>query len=678
VVIKNIEGRDGMKNNKRYQVLVSAIALVIIFFVGMPLHTMISEKSTTKRLRMQRPAQQIQQVQPKRYKNKLIWVRTSDNIRMELPQWQIDQMKAVRHKGEGTQYHWIDAPMITSDELELVQKALNVADNLEQFRQFYANLSEDQKEVLINNASKLEMQGLTSLLMTYFFPIPVQEQIGATIAQVSGIIAPVVEYLKKKNQNQEKNLIGHTDVVTCVAYSPDGNYIVSGAADKNLILWNGKTGERIKILKGSVKCLAYSPDGNYIISGSGNNLILWNGRTGEQIKILEGHENRVFCVAYSPDGNYIVSGAADKNLILWNGKTGEKIKILEGHKNVVFCVAYSPDGNYIISGSDDSNLILWDSKNYEKIEILKGHSGLVSCLAYSPDGSSIVSGSWGGNLILWDGKAGEKIKTLQEHGRSVSCVAYSSNGSFIVSGLDNGNLILWNAKMGEQIKILQGHKAWVSCVVYSFDGNYIVSGSDNGNLILWNGKTGERIKILQEHGRSVYCVAYSPDDNYIVSGSGKNLILWKLIDQKTINFIATQLNIAQARFLHRLYLAQKNNVPVILDIQDADYQIYLSLPQDVQKMVKSFLPFELASEVVKKVTQKKLAIAEKMLQEKMDELRSSLFYNQSYFFGKSEKKRDEKIKVIKDVMQTLEKDSIDYKACVRLLQELELEAAFEV
>jgi WD40 repeat protein len=653
-----------MKYTKKVSALVGAAVVVIMFFVGVPLHTMISEKSTAKHLRLR--THPVQQTQSERYKNKLIWVRTSDNVRMKLPQWQIDQMKAVQHKGEGTKYHWIDAPMITSDELELVQKALNVANNLEQFRKFYASLLEDQKGILINSASKLEMQGLTSLLMAYFFPMNVQEQIGATIAQVDSVIAPVVEYLKEKNQ--KKILEGHEDRIICVAYSFDGHYIVSGSGDSNLILWNGKTGEQIKVLKGHagpVRCVAYSPDGNYIVSGSQDEtLILWNGKTGERIKILQGHTGDVNCIAYSLDGNYIVSGSNDWDLILWNGKTGEKIEILKGHKFLVSCVAYSPDGNYIVSGSWDKNLILWNGKTGEQTNVLKGHKGIVKCVAYSLDSNYIVSGSNDKDLILWDGKTGKQIKILKGHKAVVQCIAYSPDGNYIVSGAlaydNNSILILWNGKTGEQIKILKGDIGTVECVAYSPDGNYIVSGTSDFNLILWDGKTGEQIKIFKGHKGSITCVAYSPDDNYIVSGSyDKNLILWKLIDQKVIDYIATQLNIAQARLLYRLYMAQKNNVPMVLDIQDADYQIYLSLPEDVQHVIKSFLPFELASDIV-----------EKQIQEKMNEHRSK--------FKKMAATNADKIKTLKILMKDLDKYSVDYKACERLLREIELEEAFEV
>jgi WD40 repeat protein len=611
-----------MNCTKKVSAFVGAIVLVTMFFVGVPLHTMISQKSV--RLR----TQPVQQVQPERYKNKLISVRTFDNVHMKLPQWQIDQMKAVQHKGEGTESHWVNAPMITSDELELVQKALNKSNKLEKFKDFYTKLSEDQKGILINSAAKLEMQGLTSLLMAYTFPIDVQKQIGATIDRVdNSIITPVVEYLKKnQKENQEKILKGHKDTVRCVAYSPDGSHIVSGSRETE------------------------------------NNLILWDSKTGKKIKILKGHKDTVRCVAYSPDGSYIVSGSmeTENNLILWDSKTGEKIKVLKGHKYGVYCVAYSPDGNYIVSGSYvDDNLILWDSKTGEKIKSLNEYNNFVDYVAYSPDGNDIVF-SLADNLILWDSKTDKKIKILKGHNDDVRCVAYSPDGNFIVSGSKDNNLILWNGKTGEKIKVLKGHAMAVFCVAYSPDSNFIVSGTEEGDLILWDGKTGEKIKTFGDRFKgAVCCVAYSPDSNTIVSGSGKNLILWKLIDQKTIDYIATQLNIAQARFLHRLYMAQKNNMPVVLDTQDADYRIYLTLPDDVQHAIKLFLPFELASDFV-----------EKQIQAKMNEYRLK--------FKKMAATTADKIKTLKILMKDLEKDSIDYKACVRLLQELELEEAFEV
>ena len=66
---------------------------------------------------------------------------------------------------------------------------------------------------------------------------------------------------------------GHTDWIKSVAFSPDGQNIVSGSSDRTIRVWNAMTGESsgrpihwTHILgPGSV---AFSPDGQHIVSGS--------------------------------------------------------------------------------------------------------------------------------------------------------------------------------------------------------------------------------------------------------------------------------------------------------------------------------------------------------------------------------------------------------------------------
>ena len=40
-------------------------------------------------------------------------------------------------------------------------------------------------------------------------------------------------------------LMGHTDIVYSVAFSPDGTRIVSGSGDNTLRIWNADTGQPI-------------------------------------------------------------------------------------------------------------------------------------------------------------------------------------------------------------------------------------------------------------------------------------------------------------------------------------------------------------------------------------------------------------------------------------------------
>ena len=75
----------------------------------------------------------------------------------------------------------------------------------------------------------------------------------------------------------------------------------------------------------SVYSVAFSPDGQILASASSDKtIILWDSRTGQKIKILEGHRYSVTSVAFSPDGQILASASSDKTIILWDSRTGQR------------------------------------------------------------------------------------------------------------------------------------------------------------------------------------------------------------------------------------------------------------------------------------------------------------------------------------------------------------------
>jgi WD40 repeat protein len=100
--------------------------------------------------------------------------------------------------------------------------------------------------------------------------------------------------------------------------------------------------------------VAFSPDGDRIISGSWDHSVrVWDGKTGEQLRELKGHTDTVNSVTFSPDGDRIISGSWDHSVRVWDAKTGEQLRELKGHTDAVCSVAFSPDGDRIVSGSCD-------------------------------------------------------------------------------------------------------------------------------------------------------------------------------------------------------------------------------------------------------------------------------------------------------------------------------------
>jgi WD40 repeat protein len=280
-----------------------------------------------------------------------------------------------------------------------------------------------------------------------------------------------------------------------LAISPDGETLASSNRQETIKLWNLKTGELLRTLKGNssfliVNSVAISPDGQTLASSGWQETIkLWNLKTGELLRTLKGNSSflMVTCMAISPDGQTIASGGGDENTIkLWNLKTGELLRTLVGHSNTVFSVAISPNGQTIFSGSGDKTIKTWNLKTGELLRTLAGHSEGVRSVAISPDGQTLASGSGDKTIKIWNLKIGELLRTLAGHSETVFSVAISPNGQTIFSGSGDKTIKIWNLKTGELLRTLAGHSEGVSSVAISPDGQTLASGSFDKTIKIWS------------------------------------------------------------------------------------------------------------------------------------------------------------------------------------------------
>jgi len=282
-------------------------------------------------------------------------------------------------------------------------------------------------------------------------------------------------------------LTGHTQSVTCVAWSPDGTRLATGSLDKTVMTWDAK-GQQSFTFQGHtspISGIAWSLDGVRLASASWDSTVsIWDSMSGRRLRVLKG-SGVLICVAWSLDGATLVSGSRNGSIMVWDAATGDHQRDLAAHTNVVHGLAWSPDGVWLASGAADRVVLIWDMFSGEWVKSLEGHSDEVQCLAWSPDARYIASGSLDGKIIVWDVPTGKPHQTWEGGVGQVLSIAWSPVNGLVASGHDNGAIIIWEAKTGKRLRVLDVHNKAVTRVEWSPDGTQLASSSLDGRVILW-------------------------------------------------------------------------------------------------------------------------------------------------------------------------------------------------
>ena len=86
-----------------------------------------------------------------------------------------------------------------------------------------------------------------------------------------------------------------------------------------------------------------------IVSASDDQTLkVWDARTGEERRTLRGHTDGVNGCAISPSGDFIVSASDDQTLKVWDARTGacESTLYVDGPLNAC---AFHPDGEHLVA-----------------------------------------------------------------------------------------------------------------------------------------------------------------------------------------------------------------------------------------------------------------------------------------------------------------------------------------
>ncbi|CAH2051768.1 unnamed protein product [Thlaspi arvense] len=175
---------------------------------------------------------------------------------------------------------------------------------------------------------------------------------------------------------------GHCAPVTCLALSPDSNFLVTGSRDTTVLLW--------KFHKGLLTSQTSDSEQTKSLETPSSASNTKKHRIEGPIQVIHGHRREIVCCCISSDQGIVVSSSESSDVLLHSIRKGRLLRRLVGVKAHALCIS---SNGVIVVWSRSENSISTFTINGVLVSKAKLHSSCtVSCMELSMDGQNVVIG----------------------------------------------------------------------------------------------------------------------------------------------------------------------------------------------------------------------------------------------------------------------------------------------
>ncbi len=289
------------------------------------------------------------------------------------------------------------------------------------------------------------------------------------------------------NRRREKDYRGHVGAILCVAASQDGRFVVTGGADRRLLVWEAATLTLLRVFthhRDAVTGLAFRRGTNQLYSCSRDRTIkVWSLDELAYVQTLFGHQDDVVDIDALAQEKCVSVGTRDRTARMWKvveetqlvfrGGGGGSAKATEkereakksidpnslAHEGSMDRVAMLDD-ELFVTGSDNGALALWSTQKKKPLAVVPRAHGIepplagrelydaaaavpgaadkppppqprwITALRTIPYSDVVLSGSWDGCVRVWRlSKDKRKLEAVGVLGGEASIDSSSSSSS---------------------------------------------------------------------------------------------------------------------------------------------------------------------------------------------------------------------------------------------------------
>ena len=370
----------------------------------------------------------------------------------------------------------------------------------------------------------------------------------------------------------------HERWVFSLAFSDDGERLLSCSSDGVARLWKGDDGELLRDISTETRyARSASFAGSTLALATAAGTELWNVERDEAPRVVEDRaalarlaprtgrlatlgedgvlnlydaagkrthnrvsEDLVFTrVAWAPDGESLVTVATNRNKLLGRAGTqdepmsrvvyrdaegaplGEAIEVFDRP-----IVAVHVLGEQLITGTDQGEVRFWNLATGAQLGSLESADTSTASMAVSASGDVLALPLSGGRVRLVDGRSRAERAVLQADHAEGAPLAFSPDGTTLAVCTGLG-IELWDARAGERALGFAVHEGPVLSLAFAPGGDRLYSGGHDHYLRAWDLSTSRQLWRRYAHTDLINDLDLSGDGSLIVTGSRDGrAILW--------------------------------------------------------------------------------------------------------------------------------------------------------
>jgi len=386
-----------------------------------------------------------------------------------------------------------------------------------------------------------------------------------------------------------QTLQGHTDAITHVAVSDNGQRIVSASRDRSLGIWNVPDAALLHKVDhpATITGVSISPNSLRIATVAEDGVVrIFDAANGLPLEQFSQHSAGPASLHWLSDNVSLATASADKSmrvyrtsairtldvqhreltqLVLINGGTqtltcssagpvvatdsvsGQVVREYLGATAPATTVAVRPDNQRLAAGTADGHVLIWNPANPEPLQSVVV-DGAVVAIGWSVDNQKLAVATDTNHLLIFgppqppqSPQPGNELTLHQdtEVDSAITSLAFSADNRSVHASHANGQVAQWAYAAPGPIRQFN-HGGPVYGVASSRDGKLIVSCSSDQTVRVWDATTGGQRFQMNGHQGPVHAIAITPDESFAISsGADRTVRLWDLVGGRQLKQLAT-------------------------------------------------------------------------------------------------------------------------------------------